>query len=449
MHDYDYVIVGGGPGGLTLATYLPGKVALVERHPVLGGCHRFDSETYKEFAEHGPRVYSGAYVNVKRVLRDVGLDWDDIFQPTAFSPELIDGKRWYQWLSAKEIAWLSLEYTIFALFDGQHGKHISMQTYCARKGFSESSARYVDLVCRFSDGAGASRYSLWEFVSGFDQHILPFYLPRKPNDAMFDHWRRHLEARGVDVFLGANVTRVAKGSVSLVSGEKKKKTLSAAKVVLCVPPHHADKLLAVSGLRDTKFRDFAKKTKYDPYWSVSFFGARVENAEGQRSTPWGVIAMQYPFGVVSAAASIFDAKSPVTGKTLKESGDEEAAREIRRQLGFHETVRYAYVKGPYNDQAFVAAAKKGYYKAELESGIAVVGTHNGKSSYNFTSMESAVQNALAYAGKPRRGVWHAGDYLRWGLFGLLVLAAYKTQEPEEVRGVLVTITEVMRQDDIL
>lgn len=415
--DYDYVIVGGGPTGLTLATYLPGKIALIERHPVLGGCHRADSKTYARFVEHGPRVYSGAYVNVARVLQTIGLSWDGVFEKIQFSPEDIDGKRWYQWLSVKEIAYLTLDYLVFAICNKDHGKDISMKTYCTRRHFSPQSLEYIDMVCRFSDGAGASRYSLWEFVSGFDQHISPFYAPRKSNDSLFDTWHAYLTNKGVDVILGANVTSVSKNAV-VVSG---KKTMTTAKVVLCIPPVYADKLLKKSKVQDTKFRDFAVKTKYDMYWSVSFFGATYGK---QKSTPWGLIAVQYPFGVVSAAATKFDVPSPVTGKTLKRTSDpKEVAEEIRRQLGFSDSVEYAYATGKYNDQAFVAAAKKGYYKAELSSGIAVVGCHNGNSTYNFTSMESAVQNALVYAGRTPETVWFASDYLRFALVGAVFATA--------------------------
>jgi len=413
---YDYIVVGGGPTGLTLATYLPGRVALVERQKALGGCHRV-APGYARFVEHGPRVYSGAYVNAARVLKDVGMEWDDVFEPAVFSPELIDGKRWYQWLSAGEIANLSFEYTVFALFNASHGKRISMKSYCAQKNFSARSAAYVDLVCRFSDGAGADRYSLWEFVSGFDQHLRSFYLPRRPNTYLFDRWQTFLERRGVDVMAGANVAKVTSHSVTVGSAVMH----ASKKVILAVPPYHADRLLQKSGIRsETKFRDFSKKTKYDLYWSVSYFGATVDNAKGQRTTPWGVLAMQYPFGVVSAAASIWDVASPVTGKTMRATSKnpDRVAEEIRRQLGLPESVTYAFAKGPYNDQAFMAAAGKGYFAPELACGIASVGCHNGKSNYNFTSMESAVQNALSYLGKPVRSPAHAGDGLRWGLLAL-------------------------------
>lgn len=410
---YDYIVVGGGPSGLTLATYLPGSVALVERHTVLGGCHRSDPSE-GQFVEHGPRVYSGAYKTVRHVLRDIGLEWDEVFQKIAFSPEHIDGKRWYQWLSVKEIAWLSYEYIVMAFFNADHGRSISMHTYCTHKGFSSSSLAYIDMVCRFSDGAGSERYSLWEFLNGLDQHSLPFYTPRRPNTWLFDRWHAFLTARGVDTYLGSNVTSVSSDTVVLHDGS----TLCAKrKIILCLPPYHASALVPnVPG-----FRDFALKTKYDMYWSVSFFGVSVDNSSGQRTTPWGVVALQYPFGVVSASASKCFVKSPVTGKTVTESKPEEVAKEIARQLGFPDTVDYAYSKSKFHDQAFVASAGAGYIDFQLTETIDSVGCHNGYSTYNFTSMEAAVQNALTYLGRETQTTLYVNDYVRWSIILCLVV----------------------------
>lgn len=414
---YDFIVVGGGPTGLTLATYLPGKVALVERHPVLGGCHRVLPA--KRFAEHGPRIYSGGYANVRNVLRDIGVRWEDVFEQTPFSPELIDGQRWYQWLSPSELLKLTWDYLVFALFDANHGKRVSMKKYA--QNFSAQAKAKIDAVCRFSDGAGSSRYTLWEFLSGFDQHLRPFYVPKKPLDGVFERWRQFLNGRGVDVFLGANVLRVTPVSVVL-----KKTTLKGTKVILALPPVQTDALLRSSGLEEPGYREFAKKSKYEPYWSVSFFGARIDNSKGHAATPWGILAVQYPFGVVSAAASVWDVASPMTGKTLKQSSSKEAVEEIRRQLGLPDGVAHAFVTGKYRDSAFMLTHKTGYWKPELESGVASVGCHNGRSSYAFTSMESAVQNALAYLDKEPETPWHASDIGRWAIIitALVVVTLY-------------------------
>ena len=404
---YDVAIVGGGPTGLTLATLCEGRVALFERRAVLGGCHRYDSVTHRRFVEHGPRVYSGAYVNCRRVLEGAGIAWDDYFEKIYFSPDLVDGKHWYAWLSVREIAWLTLEYLVFALFDGDHGKHISVRNYCEQKGFSETSLAYLDLVCRFSDGAGAARYTLWEFLCGFDQHTSSFYAPKRPNDALFDAWKTHLDGRGtVDVFTGSEVTSIDAGGGVRVGT----KAFAAKKILVCLPPTHADRLFRRSGIRAPEFREFARKSRYETYWSVTFFGAAW--SDSQKTTPWGIVAVRYPFGgVVSAAASKFDVPGS-QGKTIRGYGKDHdgVAREIRRQLGFSDDVSYAFETSPYADQAFMFV--KTHFAPDIAPGIATIGCHNGNSTYGFTSMESAVQNALAYLGAPRTRAWYASDLVR-------------------------------------
>lgn len=57
----DYVVVGAGPAGLTIASLLcrHASVVIIESQGVIGGCHNVvRSETGGLFTEHSPRVYS-------------------------------------------------------------------------------------------------------------------------------------------------------------------------------------------------------------------------------------------------------------------------------------------------------------------------------------------------------------------------------------------------------
>ena len=79
--EYDYIIVGGGPSGMTLAWIFGSKnkkVLLIEKEAVLGGCHRVHRvDGY--FSEHGPRIYSNSYVMFIKLLQNMNIDFFHIF----------------------------------------------------------------------------------------------------------------------------------------------------------------------------------------------------------------------------------------------------------------------------------------------------------------------------------------------------------------------------------
>ncbi len=67
MEYYDYVIIGAGPTGLTIAHYMSKinkKCIIIEKEKDIGGCHRVTREYINNeylFTEHGPRVYSDVF----------------------------------------------------------------------------------------------------------------------------------------------------------------------------------------------------------------------------------------------------------------------------------------------------------------------------------------------------------------------------------------------------
>jgi len=215
--------------------------------------------------------------------------------------------------------------------------------------------------------------------------------------------------------LSTNVTRATANWVDTDTHGR----LYGNKVILCIPPLYASRLLG----KPSGFDTFAKATKYSPYWSVTFFGAEWDNTKGQKKTPYGIVAIAYPFRdrgrtVVSAAATRFDVPN-ASGVALKDLNDKDAAEEIRRQLGFDDTIEYAFLHGKYNDQSFLMTPTHQIHNGRVD-GVHVVGTLNGHSSYHFTSMESAIQNALVFAGTHRSVAWYISDAIVGALLGLVL-----------------------------
>jgi hypothetical protein len=448
--DYDQIIVGGGPSGLCLATYLPGRTLLLERDATLGGIHKVRRDVDGYFGEHGPRVYSGCFVNLRRVLRDVGLEWDTVFVKSDFSPETIDDKHWYKFLSAREVLVLARHF-LQLVFNGDHGKDITVQDVCLKHKFSERSTRYLDTLCRNIDGAGIERFALHELLHAFNDHGTGFYEPRQANDkALFPAWQRFLEQRGVVIKLATTVREIthscgrATGVVALAANEPR--TFTARTVIIAAPPVPMAAVIKASGLKEPGLKWFKTATNYDEYFSVAYHfpktAAPVVTHRGLRSTPWGLIYLEmsrYMQGegtYVSVAASRLDVRSPVTGKTANESSRSEVVQEMLRQLPIADATKATLIKAvPAScmkrtkakwvniDEAFIYNAA---YPKALPFGLAccrgvyTVGCQNMRAWYPFTSIEAAVCNALIFMGKKQEVPFTPLSQLRALLLVVLV-----------------------------
>lgn len=462
QNDYDWIVVGAGPAGLTLATYLPGRVLLLERDATIGGIHKVRRDVGGMFSEHGPRVYAGCFVNFRRVLADIGLEWHEVFTPAEYSPALIDGKSWYQWLSPREV--MVLVYHFFRMvLDGDYGKDLTLLELCRSNGFSERSAQYIDTVCRFTDGAGIDRFSVHQFLHGFSDHFgYGFYEPKKANDTlMFPQWQRFLDQRGVTTKLATTVREIthscgrATGVVALTGGQPT--TYTARRIIMAVPPTPLHAVLRASGLKEPGLWALREATEYDSYFPVAYHfpkgSPRLVTHVGARTTPWGLIYIEMsrymrdePTAFVMVSASRLDVKSPVTGKTANESTRQECIQEMLRQLPIADSLKATLVravpssclkreKGKWVniDEAYIHNA--GYplavpFKLKSCRGAYSVGVQNERSWYAYTSVEAAVCGALSFLGETPREPATPLRALRVLLVFLLVAVSLRLALPK-------------------
>ena len=213
---YDLAIVGAGPTGLALAQSLAFsdndlKILIIDSHDSVGGCHRvervripdtgIDLKNKGLFTEHGPRVYSSSYKTFKKLLKQIDLDFDQLFTPYKFTISSIGGQTIYRTLSGRERFRLFLEFGKL-MFNPSHGSGTTMADFM-RNRFSDRSKELVDRVCRLTDGGGADKFSLNEFLELFNQQAFySLYQPRAPNDVgLMRLWRDALERTGKVTFL--------------------------------------------------------------------------------------------------------------------------------------------------------------------------------------------------------------------------------------------------------
>jgi len=436
---YDIIIVGGGPCGLALAQCLCeyNKILVIDREPEIGGCHRVFRVEYKGekiFTEHSPRIYSTSYKNFEFLLKDMNTSFYDLFTPYHFSMSQIGGETVFSTLSFSEIFKIGLQFFLL-IFNNKHGFNITMEEFMVKHNFKDASKQLIDRLTRLTDGAGADRYTLNEFLQLFNQQFLyRIYQPKKPNDVgLFKIWQDYLTSKGVTFRLSTevkninydNTTNLVK-SITLNNNE----IISSKKIILAIPPESFLQILnnSVSEIKNSfmEYNDlvrYTENTAYMTYISFTFHWDKNLNLPkiyGFPRSSWGlafIILTDYMTfeqsiskTVITCTLTYTDTISSVLNKTADQSTKDEILKEGLRQL------KEAYPNLPEptlsllspqmyydnnkkkwicKDKAFIMSSKESFLPFSKNiNNLYNVGTHNGKSKYKFTSMETAVSNAI-------------------------------------------------------
>lgn len=436
---YDMIIVGGGPSGLALAQCLCeyNKILVIDREPEIGGCHRVfrvDYNNEKIFTEHSPRIYSTSYKNFEVILKDMNTSFYDLFTPYNFSMSQIGGETVFSTFSFSEIFKMGLQFFLL-IFNNKHGMNITMEEFMNNHNFKDSSKQLVDRLTRLTDGSGADRYTLNVFLQLFNQQFLyRIYQPKKPNDVgLFKIWQDYLTNKGVTFLLSTEVKNINYDndknlvkSITLNNNE----IIESKKIVLAIPPESFLKIFnnSVNEIKNSfiEYNDlvrYAENTAYMTYISFTFHwdsNLDLPKIYGFPRSSWGlafivltdymVFEQSISKTVVTCTLTYTDTLSTFLNKTANQSTQDEILSEGLRQL------REAYPNLPeptlsllspqmyYNDnikkwicedKAFVLSSKESFLPFNKNiSNLYNVGTHNGRCKYKFTSIETAVTNAM-------------------------------------------------------
>jgi hypothetical protein len=447
---YDLVIIGGGPSGLALAqccSSLNKNILVIERETDIGGCHRVkriditnkNGVVERMFTEHSPRVYSSTYTVFIDLLKKMDLDFYKLFTPYNFSIATIGGQTLWSTLSFSEMFSLFIDFIIL-LANDDYGKNMSMQEYVESRGFTSKSRDMIDRICRLTDGATISKYTLNEFLQLFNQQALyRLYQPKLPNDiSLFALWKSYLEKANVDFLLNTTVEALQINtitnspsihSVKCKYGDKDIE-IFGDKFIIATPPTNLVKILENSNDEQIQnsFGDFetlkawSRDTDYIEYISVIFHWDTKLNLEkiyGFPKTEWGVAFvvlsdyMEFSESqsktVISTAITITDTPGNKINKTAAQCNKLEIVEEVLTQLkkSFPNlppptvsiiSPELSWENGEWDslDTAFIASSNQPNldFASKTISNLYNLGTHNGKNNYKFTSMESAVTNAV-------------------------------------------------------
>jgi hypothetical protein len=420
---YDYVIIGGGPCGLTLGWLLSQykyKILIIEKESYIGGCHGV-KRINNLFSEHGPRIYIDNYYNFKEILKDMNINFYDIFVPYKFGiNDFINSG--IKNLNITEI--FILIFTFLKLNESY--KKISLLDYIKTHNFSQNAINYLDKICRLTDGGNIDKFTLYSFLQILNQNLLyQIYQPKIPNDkGLFKLWYDKLIKNNVEIRINNNINEIMIENNNIKYIKSNNEIIYGAKFILAIPPYQINELLNKFNLKNifmNNFNDFAIKTNYLTYIPITFHW----NKKIKINTKWGLPESDWGIGhivlsdymifnncksqtVISSLITKHD-KSQYLNKTPNEINNkqiiiDETFRQLQLILFNLPKYDYAIMSQNYyeNNQwkslhtAFMTT-KYGYVnnKSNIINNLYNCGVQNGKSNYSFTSMESAITNSIS------------------------------------------------------
>lgn len=451
---YDLIIVGAGPSGLALAQCMRStysKILIIESEAEIGGLHRVirvPINGEELFTEHSPRIYSNSYQNFQTLLKDMNTDFTCLFTPYNFSISEIGGQTVFSTFSRSEFLSFGLQF-IPLIFNSNYGMDTTVGQFMDNNNFSESSKDLVNRLTRLTDGAGADKFTLNEFLEIFNQQFFyKLYQPKRPNDqGLFSLWGAFLESNGVEIMLNTKVNNIkldsSTNTVSSITFSKldgSSSEVSGSHIVLALPPEsilsvlsNCPPVIQNSFMNYTDLQLYAQNTAYITYISMTFHWdtkLHLPKVYGFPRSEWGIafiILSDYMIftesqskTVITCTITFTDVPSTVTGKTANQYTDSstditDLLKDVLRQLkeAFPDlpnptasiiSPEMRYTTGSSSSpghwtssgKAFITASNEGFipFSGTIPN-LYNLGTHNGYQKYKFTSLESAVTNSIA------------------------------------------------------
>lgn len=430
MYIYDCIIIGSGPAGLAFATLADKKekIMIIEKDKFIGGCHKVNRQKYENeyyFSEHGPRMYFSNYLNFKMILNKIGLKFNDVFvrYKLTMIQSLYEEVIKPNIFNFNEIMALTISF-FKLLLDPNYAKNLSLYDFMKDNNFTEKAFDYIDRNVRITDGSDIYKISLNTYLSILNETLLyNAYQPKLPNDdGLFNIWKNNLT--NVDFKLDTEVIKIEKEN-EMIKLTTSKDNYYCNKLIIAIPPVNLYKILNNSpeNLRTINdLAEYSEQTNYNTYVSVTFhwnyeLTDLPKNYGFNNNTDWGIIKIvltdymkfkeRNSKTVISCCISYLDKKSKYLNKTANECSDKnEIIYEIYRQLKeiYHNLpiptlafINNYYENGKWksNETAFIKTTKYNYIRNnKISDNIYILGTHTGNAKIHYTTLESAVTNAI-------------------------------------------------------
>ena len=254
-------IVGAGPTGMSLAWEIlrsgDHEITIYDRKTSAGGSWWEPTEEIRDLHAHRI-VFDKAFVNTKSLFNEMGINWDDIFEPVqenAYGYVLRS-------LSLKDYGTLT---SLAARVLTKPRKYRGVSLKDALGPLSGDGQKIVEHLPLIMDGVTWDVMSAWEFVKSFDHVALSKqYTQKVSGKVMCDAMQQSLEDVGVEFEFGKELVNIDYMEDGYIANFSDRTKIGDGMLFLCLDNSPAFKLLG-----DNWGPDAEKKVRDSTYGAIN------------------------------------------------------------------------------------------------------------------------------------------------------------------------------------
>ena len=241
-------IIGSGPTGMSVAWEIlkstDHEVIIYDRKKSAGGSWWEPSEDKRDL--HAHRILFGnAFVNTNSLFEEMGIKWDDMFQPadTRVYRTTLKNLRPLDYLTLTSLAIRVL---------AQPSKYKSISLSDAIGKLSKSGKNLIETLPLIMDGVDWETMSAFEFVKSFDSvGMSKQYVQKVSGKVMSDKMQKALVEKGVTFMFGKEVESVHYEKDGYEASFTNKTKIKDGLLVLCIDNSKALQLVGENWGKDT------------------------------------------------------------------------------------------------------------------------------------------------------------------------------------------------------
>ena len=254
-------IVGAGPTGMSLAWEIlrsgDHEITIYDRKTSAGGSWWEPTEEIRDLHAHRI-VFDKAFVNTQSLFNDMGINWDDIFEPVQSSAYGYVLRS----LSLKDYGTLT---SLAARVLTKPKKYRGISLKDALGPLSDGGRKIVEHLPLIMDGVTWDVMSAWEFVKSFDHVALSKqYTQKVSGKVMCDAMQQALEDVGVEFEFEKELVNVDYMEDGYTADFADRTKIGDGMLFLCLDNSPAFKLLG-----DNWGPDAEKKVRDSTYGAIT------------------------------------------------------------------------------------------------------------------------------------------------------------------------------------